>query len=234
MYKMNRPVTYSEVGPDFTTDMAQVINYFQDCSCFQSDALGVGPEALDKAGTVWILNSWQIVVDRYPKYGEEISVGTWAYGFKGLLGLRNFIIDDADGNRIIRANSIWAMIDLKSGHPVRPNSGYTNVYAIEDKEPMDYAGRKIKTEGDFEILESIVVTKACLDTNHHMNNGRYVAICMEYLPESFAFRQIRVEYKHSAFYKDVLVAKRQIKDSKAVIILENNDGQICVVTEFTK
>ena len=40
MYCMKRPVTYSEVGADYKADMAQIINYFQDCSCFQSDALG--------------------------------------------------------------------------------------------------------------------------------------------------------------------------------------------------
>ena len=37
---MERPVTYSEVGADYRVDMAQVINYFQDCSCFQSDRGG--------------------------------------------------------------------------------------------------------------------------------------------------------------------------------------------------
>lgn len=97
MYSMSRRVTYSEVGPDYKTDMAQIINYFQDCSCFQSDSLGVGPEALDENGRVWVLNSWQIVAERYPVYGEPVTVGTWPYGFKGLLGLRNFVIDDGEG-----------------------------------------------------------------------------------------------------------------------------------------
>lgn len=76
MYCMKRPVTYSEVGADYKADMAQVINYFQDCSCFQSDFLGVGPEYMERSGKVWILNSWQIIVERYPKYGEQITVGT--------------------------------------------------------------------------------------------------------------------------------------------------------------
>ena len=100
MYCMKRPVTYSEVGADYKADMAQIINYFQDCSCFQSDALGVGPKNMEKLGKAWILNSWQIIVEQYPKYGEQITVGTWAYDFKGPLGMRNFIIDDASGHRM--------------------------------------------------------------------------------------------------------------------------------------
>ena len=55
MYRMHRPVTYSEVGADYKADMAQIINYFQDCSCFQSDSLGVGPKNMETLGKVWIL-----------------------------------------------------------------------------------------------------------------------------------------------------------------------------------
>ncbi|MDD3220768.1 MAG: thioesterase [Lachnospiraceae bacterium] len=234
MYRMNRSVTYSEVGGDFKTDMAQVINYFQDCSCFHSDSLGVGPEVLEEAGSVWILNSWQIVVERYPKYGENISVGTWAYGFKGFLGMRNFIIDDAEGNRLVRANSVWAMIDVKNGQLVRPDEDMTKVYGIEEKEPMEYAGRKIGISGEFETLDIVKVTRACLDTNHHMNNGRYVAIAMEYLPEDFKIRQVRVEYKVPAFYGEILTPKKQVQEGKVTILLENGEGKVCVITEFTE
>ena len=95
MFPMKRPVTYSDVGPDYKVDMAQIINYFQDCSCFHSDSLGIGVENMDGRGKVWIMNSWQIVVERYPKYGELITVGTWPYDFKGPMGLRNFVVDDA-------------------------------------------------------------------------------------------------------------------------------------------
>ena len=234
MYSMSRRVTYSEVGPDYKTNMAQVINYFQDCSCFQSDSLGVGPETLDENGRVWVLNSWQIVAERYPVYGELVTVGTWPYGFKGVLGLRNFIIDDDKGQRILRANSVWAMIDLKTGRPVRPEEKDIGAYKTEAKEPMDYAGRKISLEGDYETLDPVKVTKNCLDTNHHMNNGRYVAIAMEYLPEDFNVRQIRVEYKHPAFYKEILVPKRQAAKGRVTIVIENSAGQICVVAEFTE
>ncbi len=234
MYSMSRRVTYSEVGPDYKTNMAQVINYFQDCSCFQSDSLGVGPETLDENGRVWVLNSWQIVAERYPVYGEPVTVGTWPYGFKGVLGLRNFIIDDDEGQRIIRANSVWAMIDLKTGRPVRLEEKDIGAYRTEEKEPMDYAGRKISLDGVYETLDPVKVTKNCLDTNHHMNNGRYVAIAMEYLPEDFNVRQIRVEYKHPAFYKEILVPKRQAAEGRVTIVIENSAGQICVVTEFTE
>lgn len=234
MYCMKRPVTYSEVGADYKADMAQVINYFQDCSCFQSDFLGVGPEYMERSGKVWILNSWQIIVERYPKYGEQITVGTWAYDFRGPLGMRNFIIDDASGCRMAKANSVWAMVDIATGRPVRVDAAQIEAYQMEPKEPMDYVGRKIAISGDFETLEPVRVTKACLDTNHHMNNGRYVAVAMEYLPDNYSVRQIRVEYKRSAKYGDILIPKRQEASGRIVVLLEDIEGEVCVITEFTE
>lgn len=234
MYCMKRPVTYSEVGADYKADMAQVINYFQDCSCFQSDFLGVGPEYMERSGKVWILNSWQIIVERYPKYGEQITVGTWAYDFRGPLGMRNFIIDDASGRRMAKANSVWAMVDIVTGRPVRVDEAQIETYQMEPKEPMDYASRKIAISGDFETLEPVRVTKACLDTNHHMNNGRYVAVAMEYLPDNYSVRQIRVEYKRSAKFGDILIPKRQEASGRIVVLLEDIEGEVCVITEFTE
>ena len=61
-----------------------------------------------------------------------------------------------------------------------------------------------------------------------------VEIAMEYLPEKFKVHQIRVEYKHPAFYKDILVPKRQIADGRVTILLENSEGQVCVAAEFAE
>ena len=234
MFQMKRPVTYSDVGPDYRVDMAQIINYFQDCSCFHSDSLGVGLENMDEFGKIWIMNSWQIVVERYPKYGEEIYVGTWPYDFKGPMGLRNFIIDDAKGNRIARANSVWAIMDVQTGRPARVDDELLETYKLEPKEDMDYAARKIKFSGEFEVVESFKVTKDCLDTNKHMNNGRFVAMALECVPEEFQMRQMRVEYKHSAYRGETLLLKRQILKEKIVVLIENEEGTLCVITEFTE
>lgn len=234
MFQVQRRVTYSDVGPDYKVDMAQIVDYFQDCSCFHSDSLGVGVEKMDDSGKAWIMNSWQIIVDRYPSYGETVNVGTWPYEFKGPLGLRNFVIDDGEGHRIARANSVWAIVDMKTGSLTRVDDSLSDIYGLEPREAMDYAPRKIKYAGEFETFDRFRVMRDWLDTNQHMNNARFVALALEYVPENFRTRQMRVEYKHSAFYGDVLVAKRQIFDGKVVVLIENTEGTLCVITEFTE
>ena len=94
MYTFHSRVRYSETAEDGRLSLHSAVNYFQDCSTFQSEELGVGVKALQEAHHAWLMNSWQVVLANRPALGEEIAVSTWAYGFKGCYGYRNFLIQD--------------------------------------------------------------------------------------------------------------------------------------------
>ena len=84
MYSFKSRVRYSEVDNEKKMDMYSIINYFQDCSTFQSEDIGMGLAYLEKNKRVWLMNAWQIVVNRFPSLGEEITVSTWAYDFNSM------------------------------------------------------------------------------------------------------------------------------------------------------
>ena len=42
------------------------LNYFQDCSTFQSEDLGIGVEYLRKMERVWVVSFWQVDINKYP------------------------------------------------------------------------------------------------------------------------------------------------------------------------
>ena len=94
MYTFESRVRYSEVDHTELITLPAIINYFQDCSTFQSEDLGVGIDYLKEKQQGWILSSWQIIVNRYPGMGEKIDISTWATGFEGLYGTRNFRMRD--------------------------------------------------------------------------------------------------------------------------------------------
>ena len=48
MYSFDSRVRYSEIGHRGTMTLPALINYFQDCSTFQSEDIGVGVEVLKK------------------------------------------------------------------------------------------------------------------------------------------------------------------------------------------
>ena len=66
MYTFDSRVRYSEVGEDARITVNAIIDYMQDCTNFQSEDLGVGLEYHKKKQLMWVLNSWQIVIEKYP------------------------------------------------------------------------------------------------------------------------------------------------------------------------
>ena len=70
-------------------------------------------ERLREEKKAWVLSYWQVIVERYPKLNEKITVGTFPTAFKGLFGNRNMYMLDEEGKRIACANSIWVFMDLE-------------------------------------------------------------------------------------------------------------------------
>lgn len=149
-YSFTSRIRYSEIGEDGNLTLPGLINYFQDCSTFQSEAIGEGVAELKKRGCAWVLSAWQIHVRRYPSLGEAVKITTWASGFKGFLGMRNFTMETEDGEMLACANSIWSYVNMETGHPVRAPKETTDAYGIDGPIDEDFGERKVKMpEADF-------------------------------------------------------------------------------------
>lgn len=225
MYSFTSRVRYSEADQEGKLSLSALMNYLQDCSTFQSESLGVGLDYLKNRHRAWLLSGWQIVIERYPKIFEEITIGTHPYDFSGGLGWRNFMIMDAEGNYLVKANSIWLYLDTESGRPVRPDEAEVAAYGTAERIPMDYAPRKLLLPKDLRSGEPIPVRPHHLDTNHHVNNAQYVEIARELLPEALAIKELRVEYKNQARLGDVLYPQIGKQDDWYYIGLANEKGR---------
>ncbi len=233
MYTFDSRIRYSEIDSEGKLTMASLINYFQDCSTFQSEDLGLGIAYMKREHLVWVLSSWQIVVDRYPGICEKVRVGTLPYEMKGFLGYRNFVMMDGEGKYIARANSLWSLLDTDTGRPRAVVEDMLRGYPLEEKLEMDYAPRRIAVPSGGEAREPLVVKKHHLDTNRHVNNQQFIGMAMEYLPEVFTVGQVRAEYKKQAFLDDVLTPVVSEEDDKIVVVLEDEAGKPYTIVEFT-
>ena len=105
---------------------------------------------------------------------------------------------------------------------------------MEEPLPMEYAGRKIIVPSEQQILEAVTVHSHHLDSNHHVNNGQYVAIAAEYLPKEFQVHRLRAEYKRQAHLGDVMTPGISQKDGVYVVTLNDISGRPYVIVEFTE
>ena len=231
-YTFDTRIRYSECDHRGTLTLPGIINYLQDCSTFQSEDIGFGVEKIKEQKRAWILSYWQIVVERYPKMMEKVTVGTFASKFKGIIGERNFFLNDAEGRRIVSAASVWVHMDTERMRPVRPSEEEINAYGEEEPLDMEHEGRKIVLPEHIKELESFPIRRYHIDTNEHVNNCQYVQMALEMIPADKIIRQVRVEYRKSAVYGDVIYPKLAEAVDCTVVELCDAQGNIFAVVEF--
>lgn len=232
MYSFEGRIRYSETDDQGKVTFPSILDYFQDCSFFQSEDLQVGIEFLRQKQVAWVLTSWEIEVLRYPAVGDPIQVSTWPYDFKGFYGWRNFLMTDAAGATLAQAASLWVLLDLRTGRPTRILPEMVAAYQMEPPLSMECKARKMKVPPQMEERSPFAVQRFHLDTNHHVNNGKYILMAQEYLPEHFSPRRMRAEYKKSAVYGERIYPSVAELEDKIVVLLADEAGKTYVVAEF--
>lgn len=233
MYTFQSRIRYSETDKTGHLKLESLLDYFQDCSTFHSEDIGLGLDYCREHHVVWVMSSWQIVVKRYPLMGEKVTIGTLPYEFKSFVGYRNFCMKDEQGEEIACANTIWSLLSTDTGKPAKPDEKMLEGYKLEPKLPMEYAPRRIKVPENSTLGEAIVIKSHHLDTNQHVNNGQFIRIAMDSLEQNFHIIQLRAEYKKQVLLGDILTPYiSRTDEGKHVVVLENAERDVCCIVEL--
>ncbi|MEE3393837.1 MAG: acyl-ACP thioesterase domain-containing protein [Lachnospiraceae bacterium] len=245
MFTYDKLIGYSETGLNGSISPKAIVDAFQDASALQSKSIGVGVDDDIERGRMWVLTSWQIVIDEFPEVYRTYKVGTAPYDFKGFMGYRNFAFIDEHGQMPVKANSIWAFVDINSNKPVMVDKVEADAYTIIDKLEMDYAPRKIKLPDTEPVTgQPVHIRPSDLDVHQHVNNSKYFEFAIdsdilngrsvEYYSH---LKQMRAEYKIQVSINDILTPYiyRYTQDSHdlTTVSLKNTDDKTCVIIEFT-
>ncbi len=234
MFSFDTRLRYSHGDINQKLSIGAIIDLFQDCVFSQSEELGVGPDKLKSDKTGWILCNWQIIIKKRPHVYTDISVCTWPYKFEKFLGYRNFLIKDDLGDVVVCANSIWMYLDIERMIPSKNAVKAGEIYTLEDRYPdMEYAPRKLNSLDELKVVDEFKVRKSNLDFYQHVNNGQYIKMAMEYIPDDFNIGEIRVEYKLSAKLGDMIVVGYHEDDKGTIhITMKNEAGKEYAVMQF--
>lgn len=232
MYQLNSKVRYSETNTKSELTYHALLNYLQDSSTLHSEELGESGKELFEKNMAWVLSFWQVCIEELPKTSEDICVKTWPYSTKGLFGLRNFCVENEKGDKIVKANSVWVLIDPRTGRPIRISDEVSSHYPDEPKLEMNYCDRKVTVPAEYEEKDGIVVPKYFIDTNNHVNNAKYVMLAEQYLPEDFKVKEIRVEYKIAAVLGDMMIPRVTINEDEVTVVFVTSAGQLYAAIQF--
>ena len=235
MYEMKKRILYSDFDEKGDMQLGRIVVSLQDCINAHSQDIGRGIDYMVKTGRTWFLVAWNIEIRRKPKLYEDVTLATWGYEYKHSLGHRNVTMKDANGEICVAADSLWSLVDMENGKPIRITDADMEGYVISPRfEPMTYMPRRIKYGDSFALADTVHVRRSDMDYNGHMTNANYIALASEYIPEDFPVSRIRGEYKAQSKYLERLSCYRSFEDGKYIIKIagEENGEEKCIV-EFS-
>lgn len=229
MYQCKDRVSYSRIDTEGKLKVYAIVNALQDCCLFHCEEVGRSCMDLKDDAHAWLVNSWHIVIKERPCMGEEFTISTWPYKFRGVFGMRNFTIENGKGETIICADSQWFYFDQKTGKPMKATQEEVEPFGMEEPYPMEYTSRKVSYPEDMTYRDSVVVCENHLDTNEHMNNGEYIRIACNYLPENYNVGDLRVEYRLAAKLGETIdIYTKQVDDSFYVVMTDKEKAPFAI------
>ncbi|MCR5792803.1 MAG: acyl-[acyl-carrier-protein] thioesterase [Lachnospiraceae bacterium] len=232
MFQFDSKIRYSEIDSHGYLSIPGILNYFQDCSSFQSDAVGLGLEYFKDLDRAWVVNFWHIRITKRPRYGSNIKISTWPYKFDKILGYRNFAIRDDNDELCVIGDSLWVYIDTKTGRPIKPTEAETSPYGLGTRYDIPEVSRKIKLPENMIPGDAFPVVRTNIDTNKHVNNEQYIEMAMEYLPSGKQVENIFVEYRTQAVLGDIIHPKYEITDTTCTVALCNEKDKPYAIVKF--
>ena len=223
-------ISYYMTDTKLYLTQSYLVDILQDLAIEHSDSLGYTLEWLYAIDRGWAIINWHIcIVDRYPKCGEKVKIKTWAISCRRLQAERSFIIEDEEGNILVKATSFWVFMDLKRRRPTsipvemegKYRSDLESIIKDEKFIMKNIDGKEIVYSEDFSVKRSET------DTNGHTNNARYIQWAIDMVPD-------RVYDKLNNFDIAVMYKKECYKDTKitAKTYISENDIETKLTTCF--
>ncbi|OAY76378.1 Palmitoyl-acyl carrier protein thioesterase, chloroplastic [Ananas comosus] len=226
VFRQNFPIRSYEIGADQTASIETLMNHLQETALnhvrsagLLGDGFGATPE-MSKRNLIWVVTKMQVLVERYPSWGDIVNVETWV-GPSGKNGMfRDWHVQDFNsGQTILRATSVWVMMNKltrrlsKMPEEVRAEIGpyFMERSAIleEDSAKLPKLGQKRDTNDAARYVQKGLTPRwGDLDVNQHVNNVKYIGWILESAPisilEKHELAGMTLEYRRECGRDSVL------------------------------
>lgn len=196
---------------DFTGSLLLSVlgNHLLNCAGQHASKRGFGIARLNDEDHTWVLSRVAIDFVQMPHQYERFSIDTWVESVYRLFTDRNFVINNADGQPVAYARTVWAMIGMKGRKPVDLSTlcdgkGMTDFTTSEVPCPIEKPGRIKVTSTEAEL--SFTAHYSDIDINGHVNSMRYIEHAMDVYPLDFlrthTLRRFEIAYIAESYCGD--------------------------------
>jgi medium-chain acyl-[acyl-carrier-protein] hydrolase len=170
---------------------------------------GFAMDAADAHSIKMELGQDTIKVEWYPSGRRIIKVRTWPSGSESRYAFREFQLFDGESGKMFgSASSVWVMIDLERGRPLRVSEHLQGNWELDETKmiPLNF---DFKPE-DFKptSVSHFPVRLSDIDPLNHVHNLHYIEWITESVPDQlwkeYEIEQLLVEFRNQAIYGDTV------------------------------
>ncbi|KAI3513769.1 hypothetical protein L1887_11916 [Cichorium endivia] len=212
VFRQNFSIRSYEIGADRTASIETLMNHLQETALnhvktagLLGDGFGSTPE-MCKKNLFWVVTKMQVVVDRYPTWGDVVQVDTWV-ARSGKNGMRRdwLLRDCKTGEILTRASSNWVMMNKetrklsKIPDEVRAEIEHYFVDAPPVVKDDNKKLPKLEEANAHHVRTGLTPRWSDLDVNQHVNNVKYIGWILESAPkqvvEKYELASMTLEYR---------------------------------------
>jgi acyl-ACP thioesterase len=207
----------ADVAPSGRVRLDALARWLQDAA--YADVLDAGLHEV----AIWVLRRTRLEVQRFPRFGEAVTVRTWCSGIGRMWAQRSTTVEGSGGGRA-EAVALWVHLDPRGTRPAPFSERELEVYGPSAEEHGIKARlRHPGPDEDATAAGSWRFRASDLDLLDHVNNAAYWQVLEERLiggpePESL---EAEVEYRAPARAVTVELAERDgllwLRDGEAVL-----------------
>ncbi|OUZ99683.1 Acyl-ACP thioesterase [Macleaya cordata] len=196
VFRQNFSIRSYEIGADQTASI-ETLGYVQEASLnhvrsmgLLGDGFGSTPE-MTRRNLIWVVAKMQVLVDRYPSWGDVVQVDTWISASGKNRIRQDWLLRDSNtGETLTRATSVWVIMNKKTRKVSKlPEEvrGELKPYLMDCAPILDEDSRKLPNldddTADF-VQTGLTPRWNDLDVNQHVNNVKYIGWIVENAPPS--------------------------------------------------
>ena len=183
----------------------------------------------------WVLSRLKIWIHRLPNYDETVTVKTYVQGLDKYFYHRDFKVFDAAGIEIIRANSVWGLMDIVKRRLTSIPEWMIALTEISTEKPVEKVSGKISGISTIEMEKRFDIRWHDIDSNQHVNNTKYVEWLMESIPTEILnkgiLHSIDMIFKNESVLGDKITTQSQGIEQGFIHRIINQNGQELVTGE---
>lgn len=205
-----------------------ILALLENVACMHSDKAGYGICEIPLTHLSWVQLNWRVKIFRRLKYGEEITIRTWARESSKVSTLRDFEILDRDGKQACIATTRWTLTNIDTQTITKITDDIIVKYEPDSKSIMpDFEFKKLHEPAIFSNEYIYSTQRRDIDVNKHMHNLNYLDLAYEALPEDVyfnnEFNNIEIMYKKAIRLGDTSKCLYTFDNDKHTVAIKSLD-----------